>query len=79
MGGMGLGMTPGMTPSTIPTILAPDETKKRELREMLRLLALRPGRISEEGVERLAKRMGWVGASLPLLLLLCCCSAPLTG
>lgn len=74
--GMGMGLTPGagMTPNTsaglgIPTILPPDESKKRELSEILRLLALRPGRISEEGVERLAKRMGWV--VLLLLLLLC--------
>lgn len=70
MVGMGMGMTPGagMTPNTsaglgIPTIMAgmpSDESKKRDLAEILRLLALRPGRISEDGVERLAKRMGWV-------------------
>lgn len=65
--GMGMGLTPGagMTPNTsaglgIPPILPPDESKKRELSEILRLLALRPGRISEDGVERLAKRMGCV-------------------
>lgn len=53
----------GMTPSAIPQIMPPDESKKRELSEILRLLALRPGRISEEGVERLAKRMGFVTPS----------------
>lgn len=35
-----------------------DESRKRDLGDVLRLLAMRPGRISEEGVERLAKRMG---------------------
>jgi hypothetical protein len=35
-----------------------DESRKKELGGILRLLAMRPGRISEEGVERLAKRMG---------------------
>lgn len=68
MGMVGVGMTPnvGMTPGMsaslgIPQIMQgmpSDESKKQELGEILRLLALRPGRISEEGVERLAKRMG---------------------
>ncbi|RPB13401.1 hypothetical protein P167DRAFT_564580 [Morchella conica CCBAS932] len=65
---MGIGLTPSASGSAgnlgIPQIsmagmnMPPDESKKRELAEILRLLALRPGRISEEGVERLAKRMG---------------------
>ena len=38
--------------------LPPDENKKRELAEILRLLASRPGRISISAVERLAKVMG---------------------
>lgn len=67
MANMGIGLTPNafsasnlgiipqinMTGMSIPS----DESKKRELAEILRLLALRPGRISEEGVERLAKRI----------------------
>jgi hypothetical protein len=39
--------------------LPPDENKKRELAEILKLLASRPGRISETAVERLAKGMGY--------------------
>lgn len=35
-----------------------EETKRRELEDILRLLALKSGRISEEGIERLAKRLG---------------------
>ncbi|KAA8892944.1 mediator of RNA polymerase II transcription subunit 1-domain-containing protein [Sphaerosporella brunnea] len=42
------------TPSQLP----PDENKKRELAEILKLLASKPGRISVYAVERLAKRMG---------------------
>ncbi|PWW76598.1 hypothetical protein C7212DRAFT_363527 [Tuber magnatum] len=43
----------------VPQISMPgDESKKKELGDILKLLAMRPGRISEEGVERLAKRMG---------------------
>ncbi|KAI5811697.1 mediator of RNA polymerase II transcription subunit 1-domain-containing protein [Peziza echinospora] len=38
--------------------LPPDENKKRELEEILRTLATVPGRISIEGIERLAKRLG---------------------
>lgn len=38
--------------------LPSDENKKRELEEILRTLALKPGRISIEGIERLAKRLG---------------------
>jgi len=38
--------------------LPPDENKKRELAEILRVLATRPGRISVAAVERLAKGMG---------------------
>lgn len=38
--------------------LPPDENKKRELAEILKLLGSRPGRISEAAVERLAKGMG---------------------
>ncbi|KAI5812348.1 mediator of RNA polymerase II transcription subunit 1-domain-containing protein [Pyronema omphalodes] len=49
-----LGMTPGMGMQQLP----PDETKKRELEEMLKLLAQRPGRISIPAIERLAKGMG---------------------
>ena len=40
------------------TQLQPDENKKRELAEILELLASRPGRISIPAVERLAKVMG---------------------
>jgi hypothetical protein len=39
--------------------LPPDENKKRELAEILKLLGSRPGRISEAAVERLAKGMGY--------------------
>ena len=39
--------------------LPSDENKKRELEEILRTLALKPGRISIEGIERLAKRLGY--------------------
>ncbi|CUS06731.1 unnamed protein product [Tuber aestivum] len=43
----------------VPQISVPgDESKKKELGDILKLLATRPGRISEEGVERLLKRMG---------------------
>lgn len=48
--------------STVPpgvAALPPDESKRRELSEVLRLLASRPGRISAEAVERLAKGMGY--------------------
>jgi hypothetical protein len=38
--------------------LPPDENKKRELAEILKLLASKPGRISIPAVERLAKGMG---------------------
>lgn len=47
------------TPGTLAH-LPPDEKKKRELQEMMKLLASRPGRISEAAVETLAARMGWV-------------------
>ncbi|KAL7270175.1 hypothetical protein RUND412_007126 [Rhizina undulata] len=50
----GVGVPLGMPGIQLP----PDENKKRELADILRILALRPGRISEEGVERLAKRIG---------------------
>jgi len=39
--------------------LPSDENKKRELEEILRTLALKPGRVSIEGIERLAKRLGY--------------------
>lgn len=38
--------------------LAPDESKRREWEEIVRLLSVRKGRISEEGIERLAKSLG---------------------
>jgi hypothetical protein len=42
----------------IGTQLPPDEKKKRELAEIVRLLSSKPGRISVSAVERLAKGMG---------------------
>lgn len=53
------GMAAAATAGTVGTApLPPDENKKRELAEILRLLASRPGRISIPAVERLAKVMG---------------------
>ncbi|KAF8428767.1 mediator of RNA polymerase II transcription subunit 1-domain-containing protein [Tirmania nivea] len=56
----GLGRTPAYLQSGGLGIGLPgDENKKRELEEILRTLALKPGRISIEGIERLAKRLGY--------------------
>jgi hypothetical protein len=56
IGGGGSGAVIGGAMSQVQ--MAGDESKKKELGDILKLLAMRPGRISEEGVERLAKRMG---------------------
>ena len=53
----GLGRTPAYGGFGIG--LPSDENKKRELEEILRTLALKPGRISIQGIERLAKRLGY--------------------
>lgn len=47
----------GRTPAYLQS-LPPDESKKRELEDILRKLQVKPGRISVEGIERLAKRLG---------------------
>lgn len=54
---MGFGQGIGRTPASFGLSLPPDENKKKELEDILRTLALKPGRISMEGVERLAKRL----------------------
>lgn len=63
--GGGLGRTPVYLQNSTGAFgpLAPDENKKRELEDILRTLALKPGRISVKGIERLAKRLGY--GSLP--------------
>ncbi|KAI5851835.1 mediator of RNA polymerase II transcription subunit 1-domain-containing protein [Tricharina praecox] len=48
----------GVTGTPSMQQLPPDENKKRELAEILRVLGTRPGRISVAAVERLAKGMG---------------------
>ena len=53
----GTGMNVGGAMGTPPQ-LPPDENKKRELSEILKLLASKPGRISMSAVERLARGMG---------------------
>ncbi|KAF8477026.1 mediator of RNA polymerase II transcription subunit 1-domain-containing protein [Kalaharituber pfeilii] len=55
--GSGLGRTPVYLANQIALTVPSDENKKRELEEILRTLALKPGRISVEGIERLAKRL----------------------
>lgn len=59
--GQGMGRTPAylQNQAVFGMGLQPDENKKRELEEILKTLALKPGRISVEGIERLAKRLGY--------------------
>lgn len=68
--GGGLGRTPAYLQNSTGVfgVSAPDENKKRELDEILRTLALKPGRISVEGIERLAKRLGY--GSLPTYIII---------
>lgn len=57
--GLGVGNSMGLNMGSTPAGQGPpDENRKAELAEILKLLHSRPGRVSELEIERLAKGMG---------------------